>query len=71
MRNFFSLRITTSSVLNFFLGVSFLLMMFKSFRLYFTWDISMVLIAILGGGSLLLSEISDNKIYPNQNIIPT
>ena len=21
--------------------------------------------------SLLLSEISDNKIYPNQNIIPT
>ena len=24
-----------------------------------------------GKGSLLLSEISDNKIYPNQNIIPT
>ena len=57
MRNFFSLRITTNSVLNFFLGVSFLLMMFKSFRLYFTWDISMVLIAILGGGSSLLYYI--------------
>ncbi len=54
MKGFTSSRINIRSILEVFLTIGLLLLMFKSFRLYFTWNIPQTLVTGLGLTSCLL-----------------
>lgn len=48
MKGFSSAKVNVRSILEAFLALGFLLLMFKSFRLYFTWNIPQTLVTGLG-----------------------